>query len=268
MRDAALLLVAVGLSYWVQAELVQRGLVSSDDQTIYVVRIICGLLALVAVFSGVFVLEVLFLTPRALWREAKAEIAVLSERIAALEQALAPRISFGRIVRDDLDFEGVGKSSERYTIEVVNAGNTMLENCAVAVRRVTFGGRRKPIELNGALVLVTRDHDGRSVSFGLRPGVPKQLLLITRDASDVPNRSPYLLRNEVINFPLEAGQSGTVELVAGCEIGRPTRLTIGWAVAQSTYDLTLEKGIENEQSDVVAQAPAEPLDFVHQVPQL
>lgn len=74
MRDLTIFGLAVGLMYFLRTPLAQSGLIDTDANPVLenVIPWLFGLCALVAVFAAYFVLELLFVSPYRLWREAQA----------------------------------------------------------------------------------------------------------------------------------------------------------------------------------------------------
>jgi len=74
IRDALLLALTFGLLFVLKGWLVSHGEMSADNVQDTIVWIILSLLALVAVFALVFLVQVLFLGPYNIWRETNAQL--------------------------------------------------------------------------------------------------------------------------------------------------------------------------------------------------
>lgn len=93
VRDALLLAIALGLLWWFQQALVSNKLMSGDNVRDTITWIVIVLISVVTIFSAYFVLEALFLAPRAIWLEAKTENYSLSNQVESLTKRLSPKLT-------------------------------------------------------------------------------------------------------------------------------------------------------------------------------
>ena len=80
-RDAAFLIVAAALLYWVEVPMIREGFTSPDNLKDTVVWAIFLVTAVATVFAAVFVAEGLFIVPYKMWREALSPPGILSAPI-------------------------------------------------------------------------------------------------------------------------------------------------------------------------------------------
>jgi hypothetical protein len=96
--------------------------------------------------------------------------------------------------------------------------------CASAsrvVERVLFDDDAV-VEPRAAIKTTARDADGVSGRFKLSPGIPKELVLTSRETGNARMPGIHRLCLEACELHLNRGKSGLIEIAVGCEVGKPT----------------------------------------------
>jgi hypothetical protein len=154
-----------------------------------------------------------------------------------LVEIVRPRIKLGDI-KEHIEFPDGGTLDQQH-LEVQNIGKGILRECLVTIDKVIWDDGAT-IEPRVSLATVARAREGKFGRFNLDGNLPKQLLLTSRDLSDVRNPGAHTLMGERYPIPLHRGKSGNVFLTAAASEGDPNRLVLRFSVDEK-YVLTFTR---------------------------
>ena len=148
-----------------------------------------------------------------------------------------PRIKFGDL-KEHVEFRD-DKTFDQQLIQVQNDGVGILRDCLVIVEKVYWNNDGSTFESRAALATEIRAREGKFGRFNLDAGSPKQIVLTSRDLSDVRNPGRHEIISENLSIPLDRGKSGKIYLVATAVEGGPDRLELKFSVDEK-YRLIIE----------------------------
>jgi hypothetical protein len=80
IRNGVIFIVACALLHYGQGGLIKRHVTSADNLEDTIVWTVTILIAIVALFSAVFIIEALFITPFRMWRELNSQVKLINSR--------------------------------------------------------------------------------------------------------------------------------------------------------------------------------------------
>jgi hypothetical protein len=153
-----------------------------------------------------------------------------------LAEIVRPRIKLGG-TKEHLEFPSGGGTLDQQHLTVQNIGKGLLRECMVTVDKITWDNDGGTVEPGVALATVSRAREGLVGRFNLDAGSPKQLLLTSRDLSDIRNPGHHVIMGERYPVPLFRGKSGVVYLTAVADEGEPDRISLRFLVDEK-YQLS------------------------------